>query len=92
MSSRKKLGGPKLQSINCLPPSEGRGTPYNDLYGEAAPAQMGYFFHGLKYLKGQGNLSFQSLKCHKRPTDVSCNGCKKDMKTLPGLFLFLICK
>lgn len=87
MSSRKKLGGPKLQSINCLPPSGGRGTPYNNLYGEATPAQTGYAFHGLKYLKGQENLSFQSVKGHKRPTDVSCNGCKKDMKTLLGLFL-----
>ena len=92
MSNRKNLGGPKLQSIIWLPPSGNRGTPYNGLYGEAAPTQTGYFFHGLKYLKGQGNLSFQSVKGHKWPTDASCNGCKKDMKTLPGLFLFLICK
>ena len=57
------------------------------------PAQTGYcdVFQRLKYLKGQGNLSFQSVKGHKRPTDASCDGCKKDMKTLPGLFLFLIC-
>ena len=66
-----------LQVSTCWGLIPRGGTPYNGLYGEAPP-EMGTFlrlqvrdmkgqgFHLLKYMKGQGDRSFRSVKSGSR--------------------------
>ena len=78
-------------------PGEGRGTPYNDLYGEALPRTKGvpflgfwylkgWGFHLLKYKKGLENLSFWLIQRLKR-ANRSVMTVKKSWK-LSGLVIY----